>query len=166
MPQEPILPSEARSLPASLWHGVPLVSEPERPTRFALIVLGVAALFASLIAGAYWFSEQRQAPVAPEEVVLHRAPAKFAPVAEQPIVPASKPPVAPPTVAKSPASSPSPPPTLVVGLPPIGQLPPAAPVEEAPAQPEFSSTPVPPAKPIRKATPAKTASQPSNAIKF
>src|SRR5258708_19740575 len=58
--------------------------EPERPTRFVWIVLGVALLFGFVLGGGYWLSEREQTLVAAVATRPPGAPAKPAQAAVQP----------------------------------------------------------------------------------
>jgi hypothetical protein len=154
---------ETKPLPAWL-PTVPRV-EPERPTRWVWIVLGVALLFGFVIGGGYWLSQRGASP--PGSPIK---PARMA------AVPPSDPPVSrlvvglpalsgPTTsgsvVAQPQVPAPRPPPRLAVGLPPItGQSPSDAPapepVVEAPPPAEPLPSPAPIRQPHRKASAHQT----------
>jgi hypothetical protein len=179
------LPIEPKPLPA--WLGTAPRVEPERPTRWVWIVLGVALLFGFVLGGGYWLSQRGQTPVAAVVATPPGAPAKPAQAAEPPAAPAmpqlavglpwlSGQATTGAVVAQSPVPGPSQPPQLVVGLLPIaGQTPPDAPATEpaaeAPPPAEPLPSPAPPPKPHRKAatpqaSPAANPNQSSGFVKF
>jgi hypothetical protein len=184
---EPILPTETERLPAALWRTAP-ISEPERPTRWVWIVLGVAVLFALAAGGGYyWLGKQGQAPTA-EVNPLPNAAVKAAPTAAQaPTIPpapqlavglrslSSQQRPDEPATAQSPPSEPSQPPTYGVGLRPITeQTSPNAPAPAAEAPPPAEPLPAPllQPRPARKAAPPPSVapggppSQSSGSVKF
>jgi hypothetical protein len=181
------LPLETRPLPAALLRTAPL-REPERPSRWVWIVLGVALLFWSIMGGGYWLIERGQTPVGTDEGPPPATPAKPTPAVAAPPValPAPQLAVGIPwlsgqtttgsVAAQTPVPAPSQPPQLVVGLQPItGQTPADAlattPAAQTPPPAEPLSPPAPPPKPQRKAatpqaSPVANPNQSSGFIKY
>jgi hypothetical protein len=176
------LPIETKPLPA--WLEPAQRVEPERPSRFVWIILGVALLFGFVMGGGYWLSQRGQPPVGTVEGSPAAARVKPAPVAEVPpaIPPApqlavglpalSRPTTTESVAARSPVPVPSQPPQLAVGLRPIaGQTPPDALVPEPAAEAKPLPSPGAPPKPHRNATPhpslpTANPSRSSDVVKF
>jgi hypothetical protein len=176
-----LLPVETDPLPACL-RAAPRV-EPERPTRWVWIILGVALLFGFVFGGGYWLSQRGQIPVAAVVAPPTTASAKLVPTAAAPPATLSAPQLAVglpglsrqtttgTAAPQSPAPPPSQPAQLAVGLRPItGQSPSSAPAPVAEAPPPAEPLPPPP-KPHRKASahqtsPGANPDQSSNFVRF
>ena len=185
-PVEPTAPMEIKPLPAA-WLRTAPISEPERPTRWVRIVLGVTVLFALTAGGGYWLMRPVQVPVTAQvNAPLNAAAKPVSAAAEGATTPASQlavglplagqrspddPAVAPETPRSS-VPTPGQPPKLAVGLPPI--IEPADPAQTAkpPPQAGLQPTTVPrQPQPSRKAavhgsSPAPSPSQSPGSVKF
>jgi hypothetical protein len=189
---EPILPPETAPLPAALRQAA-LLSEPERPTRWVLILIGIAVLFGSVVAGGYSLLKRGQTPVAAQAIPARNPTAKPAPVAaDGPAIPPApqlvvglrpltnqRPPDQPAMApaAQSPAPAADQPSKLASGLPPItAQVPlnvlaPAA-VGAPPSAEPRPPAPLLPLRPTRKiaappsASPGAPPSRSSGTVKF
>jgi hypothetical protein len=174
----PFPPLETKPLPD--WLSVAPPPKPEKATKWAWIVLGVALLFGSVIGGGYWVRQRGQIPV---PRVAASSPAASHVSTETPTAPpmpqlvVGLPGLSSPTTGavatQSPGTPPSQSPQLAVGLRPIADQPPTdtpapAPVAEAPPPDEPLPSPSPPPKPHRKANPQLDAnpSQSSGFVKF
>lgn len=186
---EPIPRSEADP---AWWRPAP-ISEPERPTRWVWIILGVTVVFAAIACGGYYygFSRQRQVPAAVQVVpplnaaakptgagapAIHPAPQLA--VGLKPLIGQQKPdePATAPVSAQSPPPVPNEPPKFASGLRPITeQVPPPdmpQPPAEAAAPIEPPPAPLPQPRPVRKAAPPQSAapgappSAPTGIVKF
>jgi hypothetical protein len=188
-PIEPTAPTEIKPLPDA-WLRIAPMSEPERPTRWVWIVLGVTVLFALTAGGGCWLIRSEQVPViAQANAPLNAAAKPVSTAAEGPAIPppqlavglppltgqrSSDDPAAMPGEPRSSVPMPSQPPRLAVGLPPITeQVPPAvpAPTAEPPPPAGLLPTTVPQPQPSRKAAvrgspPTPSPSQSSGSVKF
>ena len=140
---EPTLSFEVKPLPAALTQAPP-ISEPERPTRWLWIALGIAAVCALGAGGGYYLLTQPE----PSPLVAQptRPPKPAAPIAATAPVPAATP--APAAAASSgPPAADASGPQLAVGIRPIGDphtasvaAPPAPSSTSAPAAPAATET--------------------------
>jgi hypothetical protein len=146
------LPIETK--PPPLWLGAKKRVEPERPTRWGSIVVGVSLLLGFVIGGGYWLSQRGQATfVTPATVPLAAPPMPQLAVGLRAL---SGQTTTGAVAAQSPVLGPSQPQQLAVGLWPItGHLPPDAPAPQpvagAPPPAEPLRSPALPPQPHRKA---------------
>jgi len=188
-PVELTLPTEPKHLLAS-WMRTTPISEPERPTRWVWIVLGVTGLFILTAGGGYYsLNRPGQRPAAAQAISPLNAVAKPIPDATEGAAITRAPqlavglpqltsggspgelaaaPEAPQSSAPTPVQSPK----LAVGLRPmIDQVAPAVPAPPAKAPPPAPPATVPQAKPPRKAaahgsSPTPSPGQSSSFVKF
>ena len=168
-PEEPVLPREAKPLPAFTTLRMPMAAEPKMRAQWFLILFGVTALFGLVIGGGYWLNARDRTSGSVEAVQPPSPPAEPTPTVTAAPIPAPAPqlavglravggqPVSTDQTATAPETpqpeeAPGQSPTLVVGMPSIVEPPPTppAPVTETPVTSEAPNSIAQPASPARK----------------
>jgi hypothetical protein len=109
--RKPAAVSELKSRPRISMR-LELSAQPEDPSRWALIILGVTLGFGLVVGGAYWLIEDERKPIA-EVVQQLEEPQQTAPTAAEPPTPQT-------AVSAAPAAQPS---KFAVGLRPKAVVP-------------------------------------------
>jgi hypothetical protein len=169
-PEEPVLPREAKPLPAFTTLRMPMAAEPKMRGQWFLILFGVTTLFGLVIGGNYWLNARDWTSGSVEVAQSPSPPAEPTPTATAAPIPAPAPqlavglqavgsqPVSPDRTATAPETpqleaAPGQSPTLVDGLGSIVEPPPPippAPVIETPVTSEAPNSIAQPVSPARK----------------